>query len=233
MVDVGASLRAARQAAGISLSVMADRTHYSKSYLGLVETGKRPVTPEVGKAYERVLGVGLGDDVNRRSFLEVTAAVAANARLVGELTASLAGKDPLPLATVQTTHGADLAMASLVDRSTVQTLDRWMRDGETSTLRVNAAGILAKLPAQEMSQDVVTVLSHDVEARNLYLTAVVARVCGVKWSSAEHLAHHPEAFPQPALAADKFARETLNPKDAGARWCSALLLQQLSPMVGR
>ncbi len=41
-MTVGEALREARNAAGISLSVMATRTHYSKPYLSMVETGKRP-----------------------------------------------------------------------------------------------------------------------------------------------------------------------------------------------
>jgi transcriptional regulator with XRE-family HTH domain len=41
----GAMLRAAREAAGVSLSALATQAHYSKSYLGNVETGEKPVTP--------------------------------------------------------------------------------------------------------------------------------------------------------------------------------------------
>lgn len=57
MSDLGAALRAAREAAGVSLSVMAARTHYSKPLLGLLETGKRTIKPEHVEAYERALGV--------------------------------------------------------------------------------------------------------------------------------------------------------------------------------
>ncbi|NQE85690.1 helix-turn-helix domain-containing protein [Nocardia terpenica] len=37
----GARLRAAREAAGVSLAALAARTHFSKSLLGLLETGQR------------------------------------------------------------------------------------------------------------------------------------------------------------------------------------------------
>ncbi|MGQ0778450.1 MAG: helix-turn-helix domain-containing protein [Pseudonocardiales bacterium] len=57
MSDLGAALRAAREAAGVSLSVMAARTHYSKPLLGMLETGKRTIKPEHVEAYERALGV--------------------------------------------------------------------------------------------------------------------------------------------------------------------------------
>lgn len=54
----GAQLRAAREAAGLSLSAMAMRTHYSKPLLGMLETGQRTVKAEHVRAYAGVLGVG-------------------------------------------------------------------------------------------------------------------------------------------------------------------------------
>jgi transcriptional regulator with XRE-family HTH domain len=59
-MEPGALLRAAREAAGISLRVMAERTYYGKTYLALIETGRRPVPGGVVTAYERVLGADLG-----------------------------------------------------------------------------------------------------------------------------------------------------------------------------
>ncbi|SCL24474.1 helix-turn-helix domain-containing protein [Micromonospora inyonensis] len=58
--DLGAKLRAAREAAGHSLAGMAALTHFSKPYLGLVETGRRPATPDVVERYEHALGVPIG-----------------------------------------------------------------------------------------------------------------------------------------------------------------------------
>ncbi|MFD6158048.1 helix-turn-helix domain-containing protein [Nocardia sp. NPDC060256] len=54
----GERLRAAREAAGLSLSAMAARTYYSKALLGLLETGQRTVRAEHVRAYTDVLGVG-------------------------------------------------------------------------------------------------------------------------------------------------------------------------------
>jgi transcriptional regulator with XRE-family HTH domain len=62
---VGRVLRAARQAAGLSLAALARRTYYSKGYLSNVEAGHRRATPEIVQAYERALG----DDVERRQLL--------------------------------------------------------------------------------------------------------------------------------------------------------------------
>src|SRR5436190_312480 len=58
--DLAAQLRAARLAAGHSLAGMAALTHFSKPYLGLVETGRRTVTPEIVDGYQQVLGVSIG-----------------------------------------------------------------------------------------------------------------------------------------------------------------------------
>ncbi|MBT8228515.1 MAG: helix-turn-helix transcriptional regulator [Dactylosporangium sp.] len=81
MSDIGARLRQARQAAGVSLSAMAARTHYSKSYLGNVETGRRAATVDVVLAYEHALG----GDVDRRTLLTGAAAGAVATTAVSEL----------------------------------------------------------------------------------------------------------------------------------------------------
>ncbi|MGW5139569.1 helix-turn-helix domain-containing protein [Nocardia beijingensis] len=57
-IVTGERLRAAREAAGLSLAAMAARTHFSKSLLGLLETGQRTVKPEHVRAYADALGVG-------------------------------------------------------------------------------------------------------------------------------------------------------------------------------
>ncbi|MGH3718191.1 MAG: helix-turn-helix domain-containing protein [Pseudonocardiaceae bacterium] len=57
MTDLGAALRAAREAAGVSLAAMAARTHYSKPLLGLLETGKRTIKPEHVEAYGLALNI--------------------------------------------------------------------------------------------------------------------------------------------------------------------------------
>lgn len=61
----GVILRAAREAAGLSLGAMARRTNYSKPYLSRVEAGQRRLTPEIVAAYEQALG----DDMHRRHLL--------------------------------------------------------------------------------------------------------------------------------------------------------------------
>lgn len=62
---LGPILRAIRDAAGLSLSAMAERTNFSKGYLGQVECEARRATPTVVAAYENVLAERCG----RRSAL--------------------------------------------------------------------------------------------------------------------------------------------------------------------
>lgn len=80
-LDVGAALRAAREAAGLSLAQMAARTCYGKSYLGNVETGKRRATADVVLAYERALG----EDMERRDLLTGLAASVVAPTAIGVL----------------------------------------------------------------------------------------------------------------------------------------------------
>jgi transcriptional regulator with XRE-family HTH domain len=94
MTEIGTTLRRAREAAGLSLSEMARRTNFGKSYLGNVETGTRRATAGIVLAYERALG----EDVKRRGLLTgVAAAVVAPAAVTALLrrgfTAALNGRD--------------------------------------------------------------------------------------------------------------------------------------------
>ncbi|MBF6230037.1 helix-turn-helix domain-containing protein [Nocardia farcinica] len=87
---VGAQLRAARTAAGMSLDALASLIPYSKSALCYYETGRRKPTTDVIAWYERCFGgthdptvmlLSLGKaDVERRSFLRAgySAAVSAS-----------------------------------------------------------------------------------------------------------------------------------------------------------
>lgn len=91
--SVGAALRLSREAAGISLSGMAARTHYSRSHLCNVEAGRKLATPDVVLAYERALG----EDMDRRGLLTgvaagVVAPVAASELLRRGFAAALSGK---------------------------------------------------------------------------------------------------------------------------------------------
>jgi transcriptional regulator with XRE-family HTH domain len=172
--------------------------------------------------------------MNRRGFLGLTALVATHGKTASEVTACIAGGDFGSLTTIQTSHNTDLVIASKVDRPSTVKLQQWMHGGADPVLRVNAAGILAKVPGQEPADEVVKVLTHDPETRHLYMAAVASRVCGLDWTAARRLAKDPRSMPQkaPFLAA-RFAEEVTNPSDAGARWCSAVMLRDLSPLLGR
>lgn len=63
-MTTGADLRALREEAGVSLARMADRTHFTKSYLSMIETGKRSIAAEVVHAYEQTLGKPLSPPSN-------------------------------------------------------------------------------------------------------------------------------------------------------------------------
>jgi transcriptional regulator with XRE-family HTH domain len=170
--------------------------------------------------------------MNRREFLSLSALTVAHRKLAVELTSSIASFDAGPLATVQTTHGTDLVIAALSDRASKRNLKRWMYDGDSPILRVNAAGIMAKLPDQEASEQVAVVLDVDAEIRQLYTTAVIARVGAIPWETASAFAMGKAPTPKQAqFLASRFTREALNPRDSGARWCSATMLREISPLL--
>lgn len=143
------------------------------------------------------------------------------------------------LATAQTSHDTDHIIREFVSRDTASTdaLLSWMREGATPVLRVNSAGILAKLDRADLADTVVTALRRDSDTRQLYLTAVISRVLGFSWDVAQRLSATVESDPAaPALRlpsdrtlhiARKFAAEVSNPRDSAARWCSVLMLSQI------
>jgi transcriptional regulator with XRE-family HTH domain len=173
--------------------------------------------------------------MNRRAFLSLSALTVVHGKVATEMAASISGGDYGPLTQVQTTHGTDLVIASLADRPSVRRLRSWMLDGETDILRVNAAGILAKTPDQDTAKQVAQVLANDPAARQLYTTAVISRVGALPWTTASKLASGQmrPTDKQANFLAARFASEVLNPRDAGARWCSAALLRDLSPRIGQ
>jgi transcriptional regulator with XRE-family HTH domain len=230
----GEELRAVREAAHLGLREMARRAYFSAAYLSMVETGQREVTSEVLVAYERVLGIELRGEpsVLRRNFLRLLGAAGTNVQISSELAASIAGNDPGPLATIQTSHGVDLTLAALVDQGAVRLLHRWMQDEPNPVLRVNATGILAKLASQSPAKSIVEVLSRDDDVRTRYMAAVLTRVCGIGWTTASRIVGGQQDFPEPRAAAQLLSREVTDSPDVGARWCAATMLRQLAPALG-
>lgn len=221
MSDLGSRLRAAREAAGLSLSGMASRTGYSDGYLGNVENGVRNLTPKIIRAYEQVLGV------DRRTLLigiASTAAAAAMPDVAVDVFRDIAAERVGLLSSVQTSHATDKAIGTLVarDAPAVASLVKWSKRGP-AVLRVNSVGILAKVGSPLLDDNVVTALKTDSEVRQLYLTAVCARVLAIPWDQAQHATQAAPAA-EPDLAA--FARELTNTTDSGARMCSLLMLAQ-------
>lgn len=245
---IGALIRDLRLARGWSQDDLTDRLNdllpkptLTRSDVSRYESEKRlPSTDRLFDALSRALDVPetvLRSEtklsrVDRRAFLSLAALTVTHGSLAGEIYASIAASDGGPLATVQTGHGTDLVIASMVEPAVANKLNRWMLDGPDPVLRVNAAGILAKLPSQDTARQVASVLVHDDEVRQLYTTAVVSRVCSADWQAATRLVREPVAHPNAVWAARKFAAEALNPRDAGARWCAALMLRELSPALG-
>jgi hypothetical protein len=153
------------------------------------------------------------DRVDRRTFLTAAALAPLAKSPMGQATSDImsgiAVGDCAPLALIQTSHHTDLFLSSLVgrERGAIRRLTRWMWDDPSEVLRVNAAGIIAKLPGQELDELVVRCLVHDQAVQGRYLSAVEARV---------------------GSTITALAREAVNPNDAGARWCAAYLLGRKS-----
>ncbi|GAA0433145.1 hypothetical protein Acor_07140 [Acrocarpospora corrugata] len=179
------------------------------------ENGKRYPTfwlPHLARALGVDVSVLESGQLKRRTFV-VSAAIGALAPLgpalnrdsAAEIVSSIAGGDAGVLATVQTSHETDLLISHFAasDAGSERQLARWLDDGP-AVLRVNACGIVAKSAKPDLIDSAAHALRRDREVRDLYLSAVGGRV---------------GTSPQALI------RELYNPRDAGARWCSALLLR--------
>jgi hypothetical protein len=153
-------------------------------------------------------------------------------RVFGEI----ASRESHLLATAQTTHATDLNIAKLVacDTTAQRALTSWARHGDSPVLRVNAAGVLAKVGDPDLGDAVINVLVRDHDARQLYLTAVTCRVLAMPWERAGRLAANLGSSTVDASGldghpdlVDRLAAELSSPRDAAARWCCAVLLANL------
>ncbi|WP_030180966.1 SIR2 family protein [Streptomyces violaceorubidus] len=139
----------------------------------------------------------------------------------------------------QTSYETDQFVKDLLLRepSYMDTLIGWLNEGESAVLRVNSAGILAKVGERGLVGDVIRLLDRDKAVRHLYLTAVIFRVLEIRWEAAQRLASEPNGKRLPQLltltsdqlttVATRFCAEALNPRDAVARWLSFRLLEQV------
>jgi transcriptional regulator with XRE-family HTH domain len=197
------------------------RTGYSRSHIGNIENGVRQATPDVIRKYEEALG----EDVDRRSLLLGSLGILA-AGPADDTAAAIAhevanGRSGL-LTELQTSHATDRGIAALVGQNTaaVATLSKWTGRGN-AVLRVNACGVLAKVPSPVIGSEAVTVLRNDGQVRELYVTAVLSRVLALPWSEAAQFA---TADGLNEHQVGKLTNELGNQYDAGARWCAAVTL---------
>jgi transcriptional regulator with XRE-family HTH domain len=150
------------------------------------------------------------------------------------LSADILLKESTRFALVQTSHATDRILGRFIasERQYEATLQRWMTDSPDPILRVNSAGVLAKTQESDVSEAALGQLGKDVEIRQRYTTAVASRVLGVDWGSAERRA---QLVGSTSLWRDLpstkaletirvLTRELSSSADAGARWCSAVLL---------
>lgn len=71
MTDLGRALRTAREAAGLSLAAVAGKANYDRTYLHMLETGRRRVQAKHVAAYEEALGVKINPSPGRVTSTDV------------------------------------------------------------------------------------------------------------------------------------------------------------------
>ncbi len=176
MSELAAALRAARDAAGVSLAAMARRTNYSKALLGHLETGRRTILPEHIQAYEDALGVPLGTDPVRRAhqWLVNPSPVAVqtrSGRRVGESLANAVEARVVELRHLDDTVGStDLLPAVTQELTELESLVRNGSYAESTGQRLlTATGELSQLAGWVASD-----AGHLADAQRMYLSGASA-----------------------------------------------------------
>jgi transcriptional regulator with XRE-family HTH domain len=118
----GSRLRTEREDAWLSLAEMAKKIKFSKSLLGMVETGRRTASIELIEAYERVLGVDMWrKDITHTNLLIVDKTSRAS------LLAGVEQGDPGALRNTPTAHRTDVSLGSVVSEKAVEWFRKWAR----------------------------------------------------------------------------------------------------------
>lgn len=230
--DVGGTLRAARRDAGVSLGRMAALVNFSKPYLGLVETGKRPVTIDIVRAYERELGP-IGDDMLKRRDITHPRTMKLDRPTLTELARSIDDGAPGQLATTPSSRNVDFFLASKLTDSGRHNIRDWCTSGSTATLRVNAVAVLSKMGLKSDTARIIETLESDEKVRHLSLASEVSKLMQHEWDTCLRVAEDPSVAPHPRKLAKALAKEALVDNDAESRWCGAHLLRELVPHLGR
>jgi hypothetical protein len=207
---------------------MAGLSHFSKSLLGLVETGNRTPTEELIAAYERVLGVDMWrKDITHPGLLTVDKTSRTT------LLESVERGDPGPLLDTPTAHRTDVALGNNVSETAAEWLRKWMVEGKTATLRTNSLSVIAKLPGQVNADLVTRVLEDDAKVRRLILASEISRLTQLEWADALKGADDPTTIPEPRKLALKLSKGAINPKGTESRWSCSYLLWKMAPVLGR
>lgn len=241
MVMTGPDLKARREQCGWSQRALGKKLGITRNYVSMIESGRRAITLALAARIE-VVFEDEESFVQRGQFLRLGGIAAATA-IAGDTVAT--GENPeevsarrifaaitagniQPFATTQTSHATDLMIRKhvAVHRPAVKVLGRWMSTG-SPVLRVNAAGVLAKLGSVSLVDSVIGTLQDNPAVRHLYLTAVVHRACGLPWGQAEFLARG--RMPLPEQYRDALTPELGNPRDGAARWCALQILGTQAP----
>ncbi|ONI81618.1 hypothetical protein ALI144C_20180 [Actinosynnema sp. ALI-1.44] len=224
----GERLRAGRNYAGYSLRELAKATSYSAGYLGQVETGVRPATPDVIAAYEQVLGAGM----RRRDITHPRLRKIQDDKHLEQIREAVEAGNPGIFIEGPTSSTIDAAVCPLLGPNGIENFRRWAKEGETSTLRANAVSIVGFLPGRANAELVAEVLSSDAKVRRLCVASEVSRLMQWEWSIALAVADDPSTAPDPVALAAKLAKTAVDPQDSEGRWCAGWLLQRLAPVLG-
>jgi hypothetical protein len=146
---------------------------------------------------------------------------------------SVESGNPGTLVDTPTSFAADELLGTRVTPEGVTHLRRWMREGKTSTLRVNALSILARRGDKADAPAIIEILESDERVRRLSLASSISRLMQYDWATCMGIVRAPATAPDPVVLAKRLAKDAVDVKHAEARWCGSYLLMKLAPVLGK
>lgn len=228
--DVGSTLKAAREDAGVGLTDWARELYVSVSHLSNIEAGRRSPSLAIVKAYDDRFGP-IGDEMLRRRDITHPNVMKADKPTLTQLARQVDGGDPGVLKTQPTSRTIDFFLAAKLASPGLDHVRGWVRTGETSTLRANALAVLSKVNEKRDTELIIEALETDEKLQFLSLASEVSKLTQWDWETSKRVAKDPSQAPDARKLAKALTKEALLKDDVESRWCGAYLLKGLVPVL--
>lgn len=214
--DVGSTLKAAREEAGVGLAEWARELYVSTSHLSNIEAGRRSPSLDIVKAYDGRFGP-IEDEMLRRRDITHPDVMKADKPTLTQLARQIDGGNPGVLKTQPSSRTVDFFLAAKLGEPGLDHVREWVRTGETSTLRANALAVLSKANERRDTDLIIQALESDAKLQFLSLASEISKLTQWDWETSKRVAKDPSQAPDARRLAKALTKEALLKEDVESR----------------